>query len=134
MLWAVLFRILIADVLNQVLFAFMVYANGSGRPVLNSSAMLLGHTAAYFAVGIVVALGLERITHYLANPSAIDYLVGLIVGFLLIRIAFPRAKKHEQKRPDQSRPDFPLGLSSIVHRVLDRKHVLANLTPKEVAD
>jgi hypothetical protein len=35
--------LLISDVLNPVLFAFMVYAVGTPRPVLTSSVMLLGH-------------------------------------------------------------------------------------------
>jgi hypothetical protein len=75
--FGILIPFLIADVLNPVLFAFMVYAAGTQRPVVTSAAMLLGHTAAYFGAGIVIALGLEKITHYLANPSSIDYLIAL---------------------------------------------------------
>ena len=75
------------DVVNPVLFAFMVYAADTQRPVVTSSAVLLGHTAAYFGAGIVIALGLEKITHYLANPSSIDYLIALIVGLLLLWVA-----------------------------------------------
>ncbi|MFC1680699.1 hypothetical protein ACFL1S_02750 [Pseudomonadota bacterium] len=54
--------ILLADVLNPVLFAFMVYAAGSDRPVLNSSMMLAGHTTACFTAGIVISLGLVALT------------------------------------------------------------------------
>ena len=100
--FGILIPFLIADVLNPVLFAFMVYAAGTRRPVVTSSAMLLGHTAAYFGAGIVIALGLEKITHYLANPSSIDYLIALIVGLLLLWVAFPKAKKPETKRPEDS--------------------------------
>ena len=44
--WTVLFPILLTDVVNPVLFAFLVFAAGTPRPVLLSSFMLLGHTAA----------------------------------------------------------------------------------------
>ena len=119
-LWTVLLPFLLADLLNPVLFAFMVYATGGSRPVLNSSALLLGHTAAYFAVGIAVALGLERITSYLANPSFIDYVIGLVVGLLLLWVAIPSARKPEQKQPEQSGSLSPLsafGLGAVVNLV-----------------
>jgi len=114
----ILIPFLIADVLNPVLFAFMVYAAGPQRPVLTSAAMLLGHTAAYFGAGIVIALGLERITHYLANPSSIDYVIALIVGLLLLWVAFPTAKKPETKRPEDSGSMTPLpafGLGAVIN-------------------
>jgi hypothetical protein len=50
-LWSVLLPILLTDVVNPVLFAFLVYAAGTDRPVAFSSSMLLGHTTAYFLVG-----------------------------------------------------------------------------------
>ncbi len=114
----VLIPFVIADIVNPVLFAFMVYATGSGRPVLNSSALLLGHTAAYFGAGVAIIFGLERIIDYLANPSLIDYLIGLVVGLLLIWVALPGAKKVERKRPEPSQPLTPwsaFGLGAIVN-------------------
>lgn len=112
-LWAVLFPILLADIVNPVLFAFLVYATASERPILNSSALLLGHTVAYFVVGIVVALGLERISSYLANPSFIDYVIGLIIGLLLLWVAVSSAKKSKQKRPEQSGSLSPVSAFSL---------------------
>jgi cytochrome c biogenesis protein CcdA len=114
----ILIPFLIADVLNPVLFAFMVYAAGTRRPVVTSSAMLLGHTTAYFGAGIVIALGLEKITHYLANPSSIDYLIALIVGLLLLWLALPKAKQPETKRPEDSGAMTPLaafGLGAVIN-------------------
>jgi hypothetical protein len=73
--WTVLFPILLTDIVNPVLFAFMVYAAGTGRPVLLSSSMLLGHTAAYFSAGIVLALFMESIATRLANPRMIDFVI-----------------------------------------------------------
>ena len=114
----ILIPFLIADVLNPVLFAFMVYAVGMPRPVLTSSAMLLGHTAAYFGAGIVIALGLETITRYLANPSTIDYLIALVVGLLLLWVALLAAKKPEAKRPEEGGSMTPLsafGMGAVIN-------------------
>ncbi|MGB5834520.1 MAG: GAP family protein [Thiohalocapsa sp.] len=114
----ILIPFLIADVLNPVLFAFMVYAVGTPRPVLTSSAMLLGHTAAYFGAGIVIALGLETITRYLANPSTIDYLIALVLGLLLLWVALLAAKKPEAKRPEESGSMTPLsafGMGAVIN-------------------
>jgi len=83
-LWKVLVPILITDVLNPVLFGFMVYTAGTHRPKTNSIAVLVGHTTAYLCGGIVLALGFERIAHRLANPKFIDFIIELIVGLILI--------------------------------------------------
>jgi cytochrome c biogenesis protein CcdA len=116
----ILLPILIADVINPVLFAFLVYAAGGERPLLNSSALLLGHVVAYLGAGIAIALSLEQITGYLANPSYIDYGIGLLVGILLVWLALPAAKKPEQKRPEQSHALTPLsafGIGAVVNLV-----------------
>ena len=101
-IWKALAPFLLADVLNPVLFAFMVYAAGTGRPVLTSSAMLLGHTTAYFSAGIVIALGLEKITSRLANPQSIDFIISLIVGGLLIWVAWKSRQEPAQKQPEET--------------------------------
>ncbi len=87
-IWAVLLPILIADVINPVLFASMVYAAGTKHPVTNSSAIPLGHTLAYFSMGLILALGFERIPNPLANPRFIDFFIELLIGVLLLWVAF----------------------------------------------
>jgi cytochrome c biogenesis protein CcdA len=114
----ILIPFLIADVINPVLFAFMVYAAGTQRPVLTSSAMLLGHSAAYLGAGVVIALGMEKITRYLANPSSVDYLIALIVGLLLLWVAFPQAKKPKARQPEESGSISPVsafGLGAVIN-------------------
>ena len=103
--WTVLFPILLTDVVNPVLFAFMVYAAGSNRPVLLSSSMLLGHTAAYFSAGIVLALFMESIAARLANPRVIDFVIELILGLALLWVAFG-ASKDTGKRPGEETQQF----------------------------
>ena len=83
-IWTILAPILIADVINPTLFAFMVFAVGTDKPVANSSAALLGHTFAYFSSGIVLVMALERITERLANPQRIDFFIQAVLGLLLL--------------------------------------------------
>jgi cytochrome c biogenesis protein CcdA len=108
-LWAVLVPILLTDILNPVLFAFLVYAAGTERPVLNSSAMLLGHTSAYFGAGVLLAAGMDRIVDRLNNPGRIDFVVELLLGLVLLALAVP-SRKNTGKRPSEKTPE--LGVAS----------------------
>lgn len=101
----VLLPLLLVDVLNPVLFATLVFAAGSGRPFANSVSMLLGHTLAYFAAGIVVALGIERLTERLANPQAIDVALGGLVGLGLLWMVFQTKRNGA---PGTDEPDWAL--------------------------
>jgi threonine/homoserine/homoserine lactone efflux protein len=103
--WGMLLPILLSDVINPVLFAFMVYAAGSSRPVLTSSAMLLGHTVTYFSFGIVLSLGLERIAARLANPRFLDFVIEVVLGVILLWLAL-RTRKDTGKRPEEETPEF----------------------------
>jgi len=103
--WGMLLPILLSDVINPVLFAFMVYAAGSSRPVLSSGAMLLGHTVTYFSFGIVLSLGLERISARLANPRFLDFVIEVVLGVILLWLAL-RTRKDTGKRPEEETPEF----------------------------
>jgi len=103
--WTVLFPILLTDVVNPVLFAFMVYAAGTSRPVLLSSSMLLGHTISYFSAGIVLALFMESIADFFANPRTIDFVIELALGLVLLWVALG-SRKSTGKRPDEKTPQF----------------------------
>ena len=97
-LWTVLIPILLADIVNPVLFAFMVYAAGTDRPVINSIAVLLGHTCAYVIFGLVLALAFDIIMDRLANPEPFDYGLSLLIGILLLWAAWRiRGDKQQQK-------------------------------------
>jgi cytochrome c biogenesis protein CcdA len=87
-LWGVLVPILLADIVNPVLFAFMVYAVGTDRPIGNSIAVLLGHTVAYLVFGIALAFAFETISRRLSNPEPLDFGIGLLVGVLLLWVAW----------------------------------------------
>lgn len=84
--------ILLVDFLNPVLFAMLVAAAGASRPVVNSSAMLAGHTLAYFGAGVAIALGFDQVADRLANPRHIDFLLSAVLGAVLLWMAL-RVKK-----------------------------------------
>ncbi|MDH3587016.1 MAG: hypothetical protein OEQ30_08000, partial [Gammaproteobacteria bacterium] len=92
-LFAVLLPILLVDVVNPVLFAMLVFAAGSNRPVSNSSAILAGHTLAYFVAGVSIAHGMEQISDRLANPQQIDFIISSLVGVGLLLMVLPTKKK-----------------------------------------
>ena len=118
--WGLLLPILLSDVVNPVLFAFMVYAAGSSRPVLTSSMMLLGHTVTYFVGGIVLALALERISDRLANPQFIDFGIEAMIGLALLAVAF-RTRTDQGKRPEEETTEFTpiaaFGFGSVVNLI-----------------
>ena len=104
----ILFPILLSDVLNPVLFAFMIYAVGSKRPVITSSAMLLGHTTAYMTCGVLLAYTIEKLSDRLANPQFIDFVIEFVVAIALLWLVL-RTRKDKGKRPDEQTPEFTVG-------------------------
>jgi len=110
--WGILIPILLSDMVNPVLFAFMVYAAGSSRAVLTSSMMLLGHTLAYFFGGIVLAVGLEKISNRLANPQTVDFVIEVLVGLILLWLVW-RTSKDTGKRPEEETRLQSVGCLSI---------------------
>lgn len=117
-LWTVLMPLLLADVVNPVLFGFIVYAAGTKSPVTTSMAALLGHTLAYFCVGLVLAPGIEFLEKRLAAPHSIDFAIGICVGLLLVWAAIVSFKKKEIPRTKEYEGLSPLkafGLGAIVN-------------------
>jgi cytochrome c biogenesis protein CcdA len=84
----VLLPILVADIVNPVLFAFLVYAVGTDRPLGNSLAALFGHTATYLGFGILLAAFFDAIMVRLENPEPIDFGISLVIGLLLLGVAW----------------------------------------------
>jgi cytochrome c biogenesis protein CcdA len=118
--WGVLLPILLSDVLNPVLFTFMVYAAGSRRPVATSSAMLLGHTAAYICSGVFLAYSIEKLTTRLANPQTIDFIIEFVIACALLWLVF-RTRTDKGKRPDEQTPEFTVwkafGFGAVVNLI-----------------
>jgi cytochrome c biogenesis protein CcdA len=117
-LFADLIPLLIVDVLNPVLFALMLVAIGTSRPFANSIAFLAGHTASYFASGIIIALGLEWILDRLENPLPVDFVLELLVGLacLWAALAARDGKASEQKEPEgELNPVYCFGYGAVIN-------------------
>lgn len=109
---------LIVDLLNPVLFALLVVAVSTNRPIANSVSLLGGHTLAYFGSGIVIALGLEQITAWLSNPRPVDFVIELLIGLLCLWAALVSrgGKASENKNPPgELTPAFCFGYGAIVN-------------------
>ena len=93
--WAVALPILAADVVSPVLLAAVAAAGASTRPRATSLAVILGHTLAYFLVGVAIVYGLGELAarwlapliDRLASPQDIDFVIGLVLGLILTGIA-----------------------------------------------
>jgi len=116
--WGILLPILLSDVLNPVLFTFMVYAAGSKRPVAASSAMLLGHTVAYIISGVVLVYGIEQLSTRLANPRTIDFVIEFVIALALLWLVL-RTRKDKGKRPDEQTPEITVPKAFIFGAVVN---------------
>jgi len=117
-LLSTLLPILIVDALNPVLFALMIIAIGSNKPIANSTALLFGHTFAYTVSGIVIALGLERITARLETPQTIDFVIQLILGLLLVWAAVESRGGDASKAKEPERaltPVYCFGYGAVIN-------------------
>jgi cytochrome c biogenesis protein CcdA len=111
---------LIVDVLNPVLCALLLVAIGTGRPLANSIAFLAGHTVSYFLSGIVIALGIDRITDRLNNPVPVDFFIQLVIGLLLLWAAIAARNGNASKEANAKEvlsPAYCFGYGAIVNFV-----------------
>jgi len=97
--------ILLVDMLNPVLFAVLVFAAGSSRPAANSSAILIGHTLAYFVAGVAVSHGIEQVAERLAHPQRIDFILSGVVGVGLLSMVL---RTKQGGAPKASEPEWQL--------------------------
>ena len=90
--------ILLIDVLNPVLLGAIVYTLGRRRPYTNAFSLLLGHTVAYMLAGIVLAVGLDAIIDRLHDPHRVDYAIQIVIGVLLLWIAWRATRRGARKK------------------------------------
>jgi threonine/homoserine/homoserine lactone efflux protein len=113
-----LIPLLVLDALNPVLFALLIVAVGTSRPLANSAAFLAGHSVAYFVSGIIIALGLDQITDRLDNPHTVDSVIELLIGLLLLwaALASRDGKASEEKKPEgELTPVYCFGYGAVVN-------------------
>lgn len=97
----VLFPILLADAINPVLLAGVLYGLGSNRPLINGWMILLSFFVSYFLSGVAIALVFEGIINTFHLPHGFDYVIEFLVALLLIAIGWSQLKSgdtHPEKR------------------------------------
>ncbi|MDJ0916993.1 MAG: GAP family protein [Woeseiaceae bacterium] len=104
----VLIPILLVDAVNPVLFALLVFATTTSWPIANSSALLIGHTIAYFAAGVAVSFGIDGIATRLENPQDIDFAIGSLVGVALVGAFFSIRTRKPAGAPEPAWEPTPL--------------------------
>lgn len=92
-LLVILIPLLMIDVLNPLLLALLVFSAGTDRPIANSTALIAGHSVAYFAVGFVASYGVEAISYRLANPTSLDFAISAVLGLWCVIWALKPSKK-----------------------------------------
>ena len=110
--------LLLVDVLNPVLFALLIVAIGTDRPIAMSTAFLVGHTTAYFASGVAIALALEKVTSRLDNPLPVDFVIELLLGVFLVWAAVQSrgGKASEEKTPGKElTPAYCFGYGAVIN-------------------
>jgi cytochrome c biogenesis protein CcdA len=93
--------LLLVDAINPILFALLVVAAGSGRPVSNTLSLLAGHTAAYFGAGVAIAYALDTITYRLDHPKPVDFVVELVVGLVCLWAVYASRSGTKSDKPDE---------------------------------
>jgi hypothetical protein len=111
-LWVVSLPILFVDIANPVLLAALIVSLTSQKPFATSLTVLAGHAVAYFLVGSLIVLGpvdvlagwLSPFVDWFNNPAPIDYILGFVLGVLLLAVAWrwkvaPPAPSESNQRP-----------------------------------
>jgi len=88
--------ILFVDIANPVLLASLIVSLTSQKPFATSLTVLGGHTVAYFLVGILIVFGpvdvlagwLAPFVDWFNDPAPIDYLLGFVLGILLLAVSW----------------------------------------------
>jgi len=101
-----LIPIVIADVINPVLLAAVVYALASRRPYATSLSVLAGWFVVYLTAGVILAEAIDWIAARLASPGPIEFSVQLVVGVLSLWAGFQAVRASAPPKRAAKRPEF----------------------------
>ncbi|WP_170329837.1 GAP family protein [Ruegeria arenilitoris] len=105
-IWVVGIPILLVDVVSPVLLAATAFALTGNRPIANSIALILGHSIAYFVMGMLIVYGLAElfspvvdfVVKGFANPTPINFVIGFLLGLVLLSLAFRVSTSAEMEK------------------------------------
>ncbi len=107
-IWAAGIPILLVDVANPVLLVAIAYALTRSRPIAKSYALILGHTLAYFLMGVLIVYGfvyfvmgslianglaelfapvVDFVVKGFVDPTRISFVIGFVLGLVLLGFA-----------------------------------------------
>jgi len=105
--------ILLADIINPVLLAAVIFALGLRKPILLSGMVLMGWLLVYFGSGILIAIGLESILSFLNNPRPVDFYIEFLVAGLLfffgIKLLFQKEDQTAKQKLEETSSLSPVG-------------------------
>ncbi len=101
-----LIPIVIADVVNPVLLAAVVYALASRRPYTTSMSVLAGWFSVYLLAGVILAESVDWIAARLASPGPIEFSVQLVVGVLLLLVGFQAVRASAPPKRSARKTEF----------------------------
>jgi cytochrome c biogenesis protein CcdA len=112
-IWTIGLPILALDITNPVLLAAVILALTTDKPYATSLAVIAGHTAAYFAAGLVFLFGIGEllaelsapVQELLDNPDPSDFVISALVGFVLLGVAL--AWRVNPPKPSENQPEQP---------------------------
>ncbi|NOE34900.1 MULTISPECIES: hypothetical protein [unclassified Ruegeria] len=128
-IWIIAIPILLVDVVSPVLLAATAIALTGAKPIASSLALILGHTAAYFLVGVLIVYGLAEfiapvvdfVIDTFVNPIPIYFVIGFLLGIVFLTLAFTLSinasmkkqsgKSEAIRQKDGVLPSFVMGAS-----------------------
>ncbi len=131
-IWVVGIPILLVDVISPVLLAATAFALTGSRPIANSCALILGHTIAYFVMGVLIVYGLAEllapvvnfVVDGFVNPTRINFIIGFFLGVVLLGLAFKvstsaemgkqAARSEANQQKEGMLPSFAMGATLCV--------------------
>lgn len=107
----------LVDSVSPVRLAALVAVLGSRRPIADSAAFLVALAASYYLVGLLIALGVDRLFDYLfpTDPKPIDFALGGLVGLGLVvfgsrNLRRPHMEREPRKGFSEGRSPFLLAI------------------------
>ena len=99
-----LLPIALIDSIAPIRIGITVTMLGRQHPFVSAGTFILGLFVAYLALGLLIALGLNRVVDWLFpdNPLPSDFILGALIGVLLLVLGLRNLKSpHREKQVEE---------------------------------